>query len=226
MSGLDPFGNGQKFLTSFLHVALALLQYNNVTLGLLLPNQQGSWVRLQSLTQDAILVYRVLTSKACTKALCRSLVATHTSTNFWVRLQANGIPVQALPIPLLYVNSFHFWSFMLAHPAGEGDNQKGNEGSSLVTQTVSGKGSSCKFSGEGSSQVLQAVSDKGSSCNFSGEGSSRSLAISGVQHPATSGGPQQSTISSGSSSVQQTAAAGGSSSVQQVTILLALPRLI
>jgi hypothetical protein len=124
MSGLDPFGNGQKFLTSFLHVALALLQYNNVTLGLLLPNQQGSWVRLQSLTQDAILVYRVLTIKACTRALCPSRVATPTSTNSWVRLQTNGIPVQALHIPLLYVNSFHFWSFMLVHPTGGGQRTK------------------------------------------------------------------------------------------------------
>ena len=143
---------------------------------------------MQSLTQDAILVYRVLTNKACTKDLYRSLVATHTSTNFWVRLQTNGTPVQALHIPLLYVNSFHFWPFMLEHPAGGGQRTKRAMGSSLVTQTASGKESSGKISGEGSSQVPQAGSSNGSSCKFSGKGSSRSVPMSGVQHPATSSG--------------------------------------
>ena len=109
-----------------------------------------------------------------------------------------------------------FLSLLVLHAGascGRGTkNQKGNEGSSLVTQTASGK-----ISGEGSSQVPQAGSSNGSSCKFSGKGSSRSVPMSGVQHPATSSGPQQSTISSGSSSVQQTAAAGSSSSVQQVS---------
>ena len=114
-----------------------------------------------------------------------------------------------------------FLSLLVLHAGascGRGtQNQKGNEGSSLVTQTASGKESSGKISGEGSSRVPQAGFSNGSSCKFFGEGSSQSVPMSGVQHPATSSGPQQSTISSGSSSVQQTAAAGSSSSVQQVS---------
>ena len=105
-------------------------------------------------TQDAILVYRVLTNKACTKDLYRSLVATHTSTNFLGKTanKWNTSPSASYPPALC-----EFLSLLVLHAGascGRGTkNQKGNEGSSLVTQTASGKESSGKISGEGSSQV-------------------------------------------------------------------------